>query len=454
MILDRRGLRRIAALATYWALLLGAPPASAASAIETVVKEVAAALRSSPASVVVAGPLVSDQPSPRGDDLALRMAALLAGRMGAGTRTHPATARLATARAVAGRASALVYLQPQIGNGDLRLTADVYPTMANAWDRIRNPLPAPASHAFASAPVDAEVRTFLTPLLLEQTRVDRFRHEEGEVLAVACGDVDGDGGDELALVSRSRIALGRLRGGDFVLEKVAPWTALALRAPVIMREPLAGAVLTRGSVDVGSTERGSVSLGPDLGSPRTLVGIPAWGGDGAVCLMPEPSAGAFDGAPVDCAVSRDPKPALAVPAPRFDTFAAAQVTDGAGATSLAVAVREPSGKLRIKRGENVIVAEGPFGSALAVGDLDQDGSPEIAATTEAPEDAIVVSTLSPEGAEPRERLRVHVPEAVRALAVCPPEEHARPSLVAVVGNEIWVLRAGASDGTPATTTAR
>ena len=29
-----------------------------------------------------------------------------------------------------------------------------------------------------------------------------------------------------------------------------------------------------------------------------------------------------------------------------------------------------------------------------------------------------------------------------ALAACPPEEHGEPALVAVVGNELWIVRAG------------
>jgi hypothetical protein len=436
--------RSIAAAAAV--AVFGAPAeARAAGALESVVRDVAASLRTSPAAVVVAAPMASDQPAPHGDDLALRAAALLAGRMGGGARAHPATARLATARALAGRASALVYVQAAIGAGDLRLTADVYPTMANAWDRIRNPLPAPASHAFANAAVDAEVRTFLAPLLLDQAQVDRVRHGEGDVLALGCGDVDGDGGEEIAVVTRSRVALGRLRAGSFVVEKAVAWTALALRAPVLMREPLAGVVLSRGSVEVGSTERGAVALGADLGSPRALVGVPAWGGEGAVCLLPEPSAGAFDGAPVDCAMGRDPKPVMAVPAPRFDAFAAASVVDPHGASGLVVAVREPSGKLRIKRDDGVVVAEGPFGAPLALADLDQDGAPEVASAAEGPEDAIVVSSLDAGATELRPRLRLRTPEPVRALAVCPPEDHGRPALVAAVGNEVWLIRAALGD---------
>ena len=201
-------------LATSWPLR-----ARAAGALETVAQnatqslgtKVGSPLTASAASVVVAAPLLSDDAAPKGDELALRVAALVAGRIGAGARAHPQTAQLGTARAVAGRASALVYVQTAIAKGDLRTTIDVYPSIANAWDRIRNPLAAPSSHAFASAKIDAEVRSFLTPLLLEQASVDRARHDEGDVLAAACGDVDGDGGNELVLVSRSRVALGRIR---------------------------------------------------------------------------------------------------------------------------------------------------------------------------------------------------------------------------------------------------
>jgi hypothetical protein len=385
---------------------------------------------------------VSDQPAPRAEELALRVGALLAGKLGGRARAYPQTVRLATARAIAGRAAALVFVQPTIANGELRLTVDVYATSPNAWDRIRNPLPAPASHAFAAASLDAEVRAYLTPLLLEQARVDRARHAEGEVLAAACGDVDGDGGEEIVLVSRSRVALGRVRGGAFVAEKTAAWSALALRAPVPARTPLAGAAMMEGAIDVGLTDRGSVALAGDLGTPHAIAGVPVWGGAGVVCLVPQPAAGAFDGAPIDCAIARDPKPAMAVPAPRFDAFAAATVADGHGGALDVVAVREPSGRLRVRRGEDVVVPDGGFGAQLAVGDLDQDGSPEVIGTADGGDEAITVFSLDPGSADLRPRLRLPVPEPVRALAVCPPEEHGEPTLVAVLSGDLWLIRAG------------
>ncbi len=296
----------------------------------------------------------------KGEELALRIAALVAGRIGASAHAHPQTAPLATARALAGRStSALVYVQSEISKGDLRTTVDVYPSMANAWDRIRNPLPAPMGHAFATAKLDAEVRAFLTPLVLELATVHHAKHEEGDVLAAACGDVDGDGGNEVVLVSQARVTLGRVRAGVFVAERTTPWAALGPRVPVPMREPLGGAALALGTVDVGTTDRGGTSLaadfsgrtpsGPAAAGHTPLAGIPMPGGGSPVCLMAQASAGAFDGAPVDCAAPGDPKPKMAVPSPRFDAFAAASIV-WAGAERQVVAVREPSGKLKVRLG--------------------------------------------------------------------------------------------------------
>jgi hypothetical protein len=458
------------ALAAIFALaVLDASRAHAAGALEAVTQGAASNLgplaSTLNTSVVVAAPLTVDDAAPRGDELALRVAALVAGRLGSGVRAHPQTAQLGTARAIAGRASALVYVQTAIAQGDLRTTIDVYPPMANAWDRIRNPLPSPTGHAFATAKIDAEVRAFLAPLLLESATVDRAHHDEGDVLAAACGDVDGDGGNELVLVSSGRVAVGRIRGGRFVPERAAAWDAIGPRSPVPMREALAAAAVVHGAVEVGSTSRGGVRLDPDasnLAVGATLVGLPAWGGDGVVCLMPEPSAGAFDGAPVGCDVRRDPRPAMAVPAPRFDAFGAANVLDALGHERIVVAVREPSGRVRLKAGDVTSTPDALFGAQLAVGDFDQDGQPEIVTSTDLsfagapgarPDDAIDIASWTAGVAVPAPtsttastsdlRLRLHLaaPGGVRALAVCPPEEHGEPTLVAVVGNEVWLVRA-------------
>jgi hypothetical protein len=209
-----------------------------------------------------------------------------------------------------------------------------------------------------------------------------------------------------------------------------------------MREPLANAVVVPGAVDVGTTDRASLALTADFVGHTPLAGVPAWGGDGVVCLAPQASAGAFDGAPFDCGFARDTRPRLAVPAPRFDAFAASSMVDPAGAARSVVVVREPSGKLRIKSGDVQAAPDGTYGAQLAVLDLDQDGVPDVATSTDGGEDAVNVWTWAGPGPELRGRLHFAAPGGVRALAACPPEEHGEPVLVAVVGSEVWLVRAG------------
>jgi len=408
-------------------------------AVEAVAQEATRALGAGLGpSVVVTAPLESDQAAPRGDDLALRVAARVAERLG--SRAHPRAASLPAARAIAGRSSALVYVTSAVVEGDLRITADVYAPTANAWDRVRNPAAAPIGHALSSAKVDAEVRAFLMPLSLEQAVVSRVRHDEGEVLAAACGDVNG--ADALVLVSRARVTLGHVSTGRFVVERTAAWSHLASPLPVPMREPLAGAAVSRGAIYLGSTDRGGVEVAPDLSVRGPLVGVPAAVDGEVVCLRPEPGAGAFDGAPVGCAPGRDVGPRMALPAPRFDAFASATVVDAAGAAHAVVAVREPSGRLKLKMGDSTRAPDGAFGAQLALVDLDQDGVPDIVTTADTPDDAIRVLGWASGTADPTLRLRLPAPAGVRALAVCPPGAHGQPALVAIVGDEIWMVRAG------------
>lgn len=417
--------------------------ALAGGALDAVAQEASQTLGQTPAAaVVVAAPLTSDGPAPRAEELAVRLAALVAGKLGSGAHAEGQSATLGTARAVAGRASVLVFVQGEIAKGDLRVTLDVYPSMANAWDRIRNPVPSPMAHAFASTKVDAEVRAYLAPLLLEQASVHKAHHDEGEVLAAACGDVDGDGGDEIVLLSRARVAMGRVRGARFVAERTADWSVLAPRAAVPMREPLAGAVVVTGAVHLGQTDRAGLTLTPDFAGHTPTAGIPAWSSQGLVCLVPDTAVGAFDGAPTGCAPSRDARPLLAVPAPRFDAFASTTVVDAKGEARPLVVVREPSGKLMARLGDASGGPEGTFGAQLAVGDLDQDGVADLATTVDGADDAVNVFSWAGPGSELRGRLHLAAPGGVRALALCPPEEGGEPTLVAVVGSEVWLVRAG------------
>lgn len=429
---------RASVLVTLLAALAWTGQAQAAGAVEGLAADATKAIGAVPQTViVVAAPIVTDQVAPKGDELAVRVAALVAGKLGATAKAHNQTAHLGIARAIAAKSSGLVYVQVEIVKGELRAVLDLYPVQRNSWDRIRNPLPAPTSHGFASTKIDAEVRAFLAPIVLEQASVHKAKHDEGEVLAVACGDVDGDGGNELAIVSRARVVLGRVRAGKVVAEKSATWASLAPRAPAPLREPLGTAAIWGGRVFAGSSDRGGVAIGADFASHAALPGLPVGTGDGVACVATDAGASSFEGVAFDCFVARDRITRVAPPAARFDAFAAAMLAGRDASTKPVVAARETSSKLRVRLGDVTRTIDG-VGAQVALGDLDQDGVAEIVTTNDASDDA--VSVMSFGGVDLKARAKFPAPGGVRALAVCPPEERGAPALVAVVGAEVWIIR--------------
>lgn len=440
-----------------------APPPAAApiapiapakqSAIAHLSNEIAQALGQVPAGVVVvASPIASDVPTPKGDELAVRIATQIAGRLGV-ARAHPQAASLAVARGLSGRAASLVHVQLEIKQGTLRATADLYPVVSNGWERLRNPVPGPRAHAFATSPLDAEIRSFMSPVPLEQVTVHKAKHEETDVIALGCGDVDQDGGLELIVVSRARVVLGKLRAGKLVATKTTSWANLASRSPTPLREPIGAVVVSPrarpGDIFLGSTDRGSIVVDAALVTKRVLTGIPIPGADGEACAQASADSGTFDGNAVTCTVppKGEAAPAFTAPVSRYDAIATFDLVGKDGSFSDVVAAREPSGKLRLRRTDrNAPAGAKPLeatidgvGAQIAVGDLDLDGVPEIVTTSEGADDVLAVTTWNSKGAL-LPRLRLPAKEGVRAVAICPPEEKGVPAMVAVVGSEVWIVR--------------
>jgi len=82
------------------------------------------------------------------------------------------------------------------------------------------------------------------------------------------------------------------------------------------------------------------------------------------------------------------------------------------------------------------------GAQLTVGDLDEDGLPEIVTSSPSLDrraDQLVVRTLSDNG-QLRERLRIPVPSGIDAVAICPGDGRAMAPLALVTGDAIWVIR--------------
>jgi len=414
-----------------------APLDARASCVGKVAEQTAAALGAVPnGALVVAAPLESDvaPAGDRGAELALRVASLVAGKL-AGAHVSPRTASLDDARALAARASRLVYVRTRVEKSELRVTVDAYPTVRNVWDRARLPPPPPTGHAYAAAPIDAEVRAFYPPIPLALDKVvTRATGAPANVLAAACGDLDGDGAPELLLVARDRVVLARIRGGRVDVARSVAWSALRKWAPVPLREPLAGAAIEIGAALVGTSDRGTVALGDALDAPRALEGgLPIGAG---LCAPISTERLAFEGTESGCGTV-PPMGGEAIP---FDAAAALDVVAPNGSERLALATSH-DGKLVVRiDGAEKATFEGA-GAQVALFDADLDGIPEVAFASDASPgapDSIEIATL-PAGA-PRVVGRIAAPAGVRALAACPPTDGASGTLVAVVGSEVWLVR--------------
>jgi hypothetical protein len=408
-----------------------ARPAHAESALVVAAREVAHDLGPVPATaLVIASPLTIDVAAPRGDELAARMASLLAAAVAGNARAaeHPMSLPMARTRASATKAGALVYLDVRVESGELRLTADVYPVVANPWDRVRTTAPPPSAHAFAHVPVGAEVRSYLPPLHLERAHLAKFTHDAGAVLAIACGNLDGKG-DALVLVTAREVLVGALAAGRFVVARHALASSIGRRAPVPFREPLATAVIARDAgLYVGWGDRTGAVMGADLVPRAAIVGLPVSDGTTVTCVAPDAARGGFADTRVDCTDGKTLSPR-----------ASPMVADAWAALDLdarLVAAHEPSGTLRLMLGREALVVN-DVGAQLALGDLDQDGVPEVITTSARGEDALVVSSVQKGGLAPR--LRWAAPAGVDAVAVCPADVDDAPSVVAAVGGELWLV---------------
>ncbi|MFO0756484.1 MAG: hypothetical protein U0359_08335 [Byssovorax sp.] len=445
-----------------------APPAPAPArperaAIARVAADLVRDLGATPARVLVAGgPLTTDIPSPRAAQLVALVASQIAGRRGGGAHVRPEPSTLAAARAAAAGDSALVYIAVEIAQGKLRVTADVYPVPRSVWARVRDPEPGPVAHAFAQAPIDAEVRSFLDPIPIVAAHVDRARNFEGDVVALACGDLAQDGGLQIVAVSRRRVTALRLREGRVIPLVSRNWPDLSPVAPAPLREPIGFATmldpgivpLPKGAplpaelpafVDVGITDRArSVRLDGALQIASSFPGVAV--PDGEISACTRLSALTITGAIGPCAPGDLPPHGTTIGG-QYDAFASARLVTARGQPFTVWAGRE-RGVLEVRDDAGRKLAVEVTGAQLAVGDLDQDGEPEILSSldTQNPmEDAVVVRSWArtanvPAAARFKEILRIPAAAGVRALAVCPPDGPGRAPFAVATADEIWVVR--------------
>lgn len=410
-----------------------------ASALSELGCELVTALGKVPAgALVVAAPLASDAKPNDPAQLGARLVSVVAGALGLKSSSEAAT--LARARTLAAQAGTLVHVQPELQRGELRVTVDVYPVPRSFWDRVRDPEPNPRAHAFASRRLDAELRTFFPPVPLVAKRTDKATTGEQSPVAVACGDLNGDGSLEAVLVGRARAQLGRVRAGRFVATATAAWTQLSPLSRAPLREPIASAAIEPGRwVDIGLSDRlDAVRLDTSFVQSEKLGRRLPWPGGGCSKIL-----GSSVRQEIEPCGKGDEAPKLLSMDKPGDAIAGATVLGRDGKPRAVRALRvfnESTVLVRDDAGRSARL-EGA-GAQLAVGDLDGDGQPELlssADTLDESGDALIVHTWQ-DDAKLVERLRVAVPTGVRALAVCPAEGPGLAAVLLATPGELWVIR--------------
>jgi hypothetical protein len=391
-------------------------------------------------------PLAADVAAPRGKALAVTLAQVFGGK-----RKIEPPSEAEPLEAVRGRAQGvreIVYLSPRIVNGELTVTADVFPVPRTVWARIRNPAPGPVAHAFAKAFIDAEVRAHLEPLPMTAFEATRGKNFESGVLALACDDLDRDGAPEILSMSRRSITLSRIREGRVHPVASRTWADLSSVAPAPLREPI-GFVLTERVGDDPLGARGVVASLTDRANAVELDSRldPA----GSFAAMAVPDGDAFSCARLQAVTVTGPlvscrrgaaSPTRASVGGRYDAFASASLV-GADGKPFTVSAGREDGTLEVFDDAGHKVTGPRVGAQIAVGDIDEDGAPEIFSSLDVPRggvDALVVHSWSRGEQKLREIARMPVAAGVQAIAVCPPESARRAAFLVATPDEIVVMR--------------
>lgn len=368
-----------------------------------------------------------------------RLTRLTAARLGPGARHHAEPVTPARARALAAPLERFVHLEPVLRAGRLEVSADEYKAAENIWRRAVDPQPKLLAHAFAARRADAEVRSFLPIPPLVASRIDRAPAPEREVVALACGDADADGNDEILYVARRRIELGRLRDGKFVPSAAADWAELSPIAPSPLRQPLAGAAVLEGrGLLVGSSDRAhAVLLTPSLSLIERLPAMLPWPSGGCSAIGELGIVGSI-------AACRRGDAVVHVELPEhIDALASLHFLDREGREHTVFAARSQADARVVLSDEARHHAElEALGAQLAWGDLDGDAVPELVAssdTLEPEHDSLRILSWRPNDA-PLLRLELPVPDGVTAIAVCPWQGAGLAPVVVGTRKELWVIR--------------
>jgi len=371
------------------------------------------------------------------DGLSARLSSSLAGELGPRARAAGDLISAQELPRLAVPGQRLIALRVRLDANQLSAVADELSGVPRFWERLRNVGPGSRARAFAARPLDAELRTFLPPVPLVVSRIDKSGPLDEPSVALACGDADADGSLEIVSVGRQRVQLGRLARGKFVAGQTLAWSALADVAPRPLREPIGSAVVRApGSLEIGLSDRtDAVRFDASLRAVQRYPERLPWPGGGCARL----EAIALGSKRTECAGSASSAPGDH----GVDAIAGIRWTGRDGRErSVFASRRQKDALIELELGSQRVTLPDPAGAQLALGDLDGDGSVELVTTADTrdpSQDFARIQTLGEDGTA-QEVLRVPVPAGVHAVAICPAETAGLAPIVLATGEGLWVLR--------------
>jgi hypothetical protein len=340
-------------------------------------------------------------------------------------RVQSAVAKaLGPSKTGAERGKLSVELKLEKSGGVLRVSAELR-RATGLWQRVRHRKPDSERHAFVEVALDQELRALIPPPPLVVSETIKLKAPERGIVALSCGALGSDGGQELVLVSRSNVRVGRIVGRAFAERQRSAWSALSPIAPAPLREPIASAEITpQGTLRVGlSDRRDALELSRDLTVLRRFEGA-----------LPVPAAGCVARSALGFSSQESPcgvKPATA-----------AALTLDAVAGARGVWLGRDLATSQLWTSQRGLLPNGTrAGAQLALGDADSDGSPELAFsadTLEAAQDRLTLVTWAQGKLTPRFALAA---PAITAVTICTQREGAGMAPIVIAsGDELWLLR--------------
>lgn len=328
----------------------------------------------------------------------------------------------------------VVLLEPQLSGNLVQVNATVIGERASVWARLRGATHQVLAHAFSSRPLDVELQSYLPKVPLVRPSLRSYASPVGQLNAIACGDIDGDGALEVAVANRQEVALGTLTDAGFVPRKVTALNTLSAVAVVPLREPVAALWFNDSTLELSSTDRQQwLALGADL-QPLTKssgqLGLgPGW------CAARTAASGETKAFP--CQTPPKLSDATAV---NLDRVVALSRPN---AKTPVLAWRDAgSGVVSVQTERRTFVLP-DRGAQFALDDLDHDGALEVVTTSRTllrAEDHLWVHSLPETTTDAALIWDFPVPSGVDAVAICPAEVAAPSAILFASNDRIGVLQ--------------